>query len=66
VVVTSDRAIIDEAKNCGVTFLTADRLESVMHSPEPVTVEASRSEKRGNPRKLPKNVRRAKRTIRKI
>ena len=66
VVVTSDRAIIDEAKNYGVTFLTADRLESLMHSPEPVTEEAPRSEKRGNPHKLPKNVRRAKRTIRKI
>lgn len=66
VVVTSDRAIIEEAKNYGVTFLTADRLESVMQSPEPVTEEAPRSEKRGNPRKLPKNVRRAKRTIRKI
>lgn len=66
VVVTSDRAIIDEAKSHGVTFLTADRLESVLRSPEPITEEAPRSEKRGNPRKLPKNVRRAKRTIRKI
>ena len=66
VVVTSDRAIIDEAKSCGVTFLTADRLEGVMYSPEPATDEAPRSEKRGNPRKLPKNVRRAKRTIGKI
>lgn len=66
VVVTSDRAIIDEAKNHGVTFLTADRLESVMSLPESTTEEPPRPEKRGNPRKLPKNVRRAKRTIGKL
>lgn len=66
VVVSSDRAIIDEAKKHGVTFLTADRLEDMMIAPEPVTEEALRQEKRGNPRKLPKSVRRAQRTIRKI
>jgi uncharacterized protein len=66
VVVTSDRAIIDEAKSHGVTFLTADRLESVMNVPDSVAEESPRPEKRGNPRKLPKSVRRAKRTIGKI
>lgn len=66
VVVSSDRAIIDEAKGHGVTFLTADRLEGMMALPESSMEEGQRQEKRGNPRKLPKNVRRAKRTIRKI
>lgn len=66
VAVSSDRAIIDEAKNHGVTFLTADRLEGMMASPGSTADEPERQEKRGNPRKLPKSVRRAKRTIRKI
>jgi predicted RNA-binding protein with PIN domain len=66
VVVSSDRAIIDEAKGHGVAFLTADRLESMICAPESVIEERPRPEKRGNPRKLPKSLRRAKRTIGKI
>lgn len=66
VVVSSDRAIIDEAKGHGVTFLTADRLERMMSESEPATEEGPRPEKHGNPRKLPKSIRRAKRTIGKI
>lgn len=66
VVVSSDRAIIDEAKGHGVTFLTADRLEDMMAAPDSTMEESPRQEKRGNPRKLPKSLRRAKRTIGKI
>jgi uncharacterized protein len=66
VAVSSDRAIIDEAKRYGITFLTADRFEGMITSPESTTDENHRQEKRGNPQKLPKSVRRAKRTIRKI
>lgn len=66
IIVSSDRAIIDEAKRHGVTFLTADRLEAMILSPGSTIDERERQEKRGNPRKLPKSARRAKRAIRKI
>jgi predicted RNA-binding protein with PIN domain len=70
IVVTSDRAILDEAKRCGVPFLTPLGLEqhAVM---ERGTDEGSgdgeevRRDKRGNPRKLPKKLRRVVRTLKK-
>jgi hypothetical protein len=65
VVVTSDRAIIDEAKRNNVVFITSERLEASMdgdESPEGVV----RKEKKGNARKAPKNVRKARRALRKI
>lgn len=64
-VVTSDRAIINEAKSHGVPFITPDRLEAAIDGvndddgPE-------REEKKGNPRKAPKSVRRARRMIKKV
>jgi predicted RNA-binding protein with PIN domain len=63
-VVTSDRAIIDEAKKHGIPFVTPDRLERAMAGD--IEEESERTEKKGNPRKAPKNVRKAHRAIRKI
>lgn len=63
VVVTSDRAIIDEAKASGVTFLTPVRFEQTVAGEfvggKDDAVAERAPEKRGNPRKLPKRVRRA-------
>lgn len=74
VVVTSDRAIIDEAKGAGVAFIVPQRLEEMMKGAvmsdqgkgsddddnEPATT------KKGNARKLPKKLRKASKTILKI
>lgn len=65
VVVTSDRAIIDEAKRNGITFITPPKLESALEG-DTAEEEEGTMEKKGNPRRLPKNVRKARRTIRKI
>jgi predicted RNA-binding protein with PIN domain len=65
VVVSSDRAIIDEAKKYGVTFITSARLEAILEGAGPEEDEP-RMEKRGNPRRLPKQLRKARRTIKKI
>ena len=65
VVVTSDRAIIDEAKRHGVPFITPDRLEASMDGNE-YEDDGGRTEKKGNPRKAPKNLRKARRAIKKI
>jgi uncharacterized protein len=65
VVVTSDRAIIDEAKRHGVAFITPDRLEASMDGSEPEDA-GGRAEKKGNPHKAPKNLRKARRAIKKI
>ena len=65
VVVTSDRAIIDEAKKRGVAFITPDRLEASMEGARGEDWEGP-AEKKGNPRKAPKNLRKARRTIKKI
>jgi predicted RNA-binding protein with PIN domain len=65
VVVTSDRAILDEAKRHHVAFVTPDRLEASLSGGEP-DEEGRRTDKKGNPRKAPKNVRRARRAIKKI
>lgn len=65
IVVTSDRAIIDEAKRHGVTFMTPPNLERTLRG-EAFDEEYEKTEKKGNPRRLPKQVRRARRTIKKI
>ena len=65
VVVTSDRAIIDEAKRHGVAFITPDRLEASMDG-EPDEERERGTEKKGNPRKAPKNLRKARRAIKKV
>ncbi len=72
VVVTSDRAIIDEAKRNGVPFLTPVRLNEMMESPaaafdkDDEEYEQRGERKGGNPRKLPKRLRRVTKTINKL
>jgi uncharacterized protein len=71
VVVSSDRAIIDAAKSNGVTFLTPVKFAEMLSSPaygpdeEEDYPDPSRS-KKGNPRKLPKKVRKAVKGIDKL
>jgi uncharacterized protein len=66
VVVSSDRALIDEAKKHGITFITPVRLETSLAG-EGVGLEAGpEGPKKGNPRRLPKSVRKARRAIGKI
>lgn len=64
-VVTSDRAIINEAKSHGIAFITPDRLEAAIDGGDD-DGGAGRGEKKGNPRKAPKNVRKARRMIKKV
>ena len=64
-VATSDRAIINEAKSHGVTFITADRLDAAIDGGGDEDGE-KREEKKGNPRKAPKSVRKARRMIKKV
>lgn len=72
VVVTSDRAIIDEAKRSGVAFVTPDRMEEMISyagSGRNETLgedEEPLRSKKGNPRKLPKKLRRVSKTINRI
>ena len=76
VVVSSDRAIIDEAKINGIAFLTSVKLTQTVAD---VTTNAGaffqkdedddegpKKEKGGNPRRLPKKLRKAVRTLDKI
>ena len=66
VVVTSDRAIIDEAKNHGVPFLTPVALAGMMTESHSTAAAYGKDDddsecesygkKRGNPRKLPKKL----------
>ena len=70
-VVSSDRAIIDEAKLRGVTFLTpvafAEMLSSPAYGPdEEEDYPDNTGPKKGNPRKLPKKVRKAVKGINKL
>ncbi len=70
-IVSSDRAIIDAAKHRGVPFIMPSRLEGAMarltREEDAGTGEAERTtEKKGNPRKLPKRVRRAVKASRKV
>ncbi len=72
VVVTSDRAIIDEAKRAGTAFITPQRLEELIRGEMSGKVEDFGDEeegglpKKGNPRKLPKKLRKATKTLGKI
>jgi uncharacterized protein len=73
VVVTSDRAIIDEAKAHGVPFLTSVKLNEMMSAPSPVYSKGeeddygpSQGAKKGNPRKLPKKLRKVTKAIDKL
>lgn len=64
VVVSSDRALIDEAKRRGVSFMVPTRLESALHG-EDAEGEPRETERKGPSRRLPKKVRRSMRTLRK-
>jgi predicted RNA-binding protein with PIN domain len=73
VIVTSDRAIIDEAKAHGVPFLTSVKLAEMMSAPSPIfdkgeedDYEPSHGMKKGNPRKLPKKLRKVTKAIDKL
>jgi uncharacterized protein len=65
VVVSSDRAIIDEAKRHGVAFITPGRLEAAMDGDDSVD-QSQRREKKGNGRKAPKGLRKARQAMKKI
>ena len=71
IVVSSDRAIIDEAKLRGVSFMTpvkfAEMLSSSGYTPEDEEdyPDIARP-KKGNPRKLPKKIRKAVKGINKL
>jgi len=71
IAVTSDRAIIDEAKKAGVPFMTPVAMEQslVGGKEEPISGKDEddyQRPKTGNPRKLPKKLRKATRSINKI
>lgn len=75
VIVSSDRAIIDEAKAHGVPFLTSMKLAEMMaetgahpsgHGKEEDTEEIYQGKKKGNPRKLPKKLRKVTKAIDKL
>ena len=71
IVVTSDRAIIDEAKKAGVPFMTPVALElSLAGGKEDLGDDDTGHEfhrpKTGNPRKLPKKLRKVTTSINKI
>lgn len=71
VVVSSDRAIIDEAKRQGTPFLTPLRMEQMVDgsddgAPDESDDEARQGRKKGNARKLPKKLRKVIKTIDKI
>jgi predicted RNA-binding protein with PIN domain len=73
VVVTSDRVIIDEAKAHGVPFLTPVKLNEMMAAPSYSFAKNDEDDygqsygvKKGNPRKLPKKLRRVTKTVNKL
>jgi predicted RNA-binding protein with PIN domain len=71
IVVTSDRAILDEAKKAGVPFLTPVAMEqSIVGGKEDSMGDKDDGDfhrpKTGNPRKLPKKLRKATKSINKI
>jgi len=65
VVVSSDRAIIDEAKRCGIPFITPIKLNEAMKYAEENKGETKPMLK-GNPKKLPKKLRKSLRAVEKI
>jgi uncharacterized protein len=64
VVVSSDRALIDEAKRRGVSFMVPARLEAALHG-EDAEGQPRETERKGPSHRLPKKVRRSMRTLRK-
>ncbi len=72
VVVSSDRAIIDEAKRCGVAFVVPSKLEALIaqavfdKDENPAEDTDYFVKKKGNPRKLPKKLRKTSKVISKI
>jgi uncharacterized protein len=71
IVVTSDRAILDEAKKAGVPFMTPVAMEqSIVGRKEDSMGDKDDGDihrrKAGNPRKLPKKLRKATKSINKI
>ncbi len=71
IVVSSDRAIIDEAKARGVAFLTPVKLSEMMAAPafeakDEDDYDETPHPRKGNPRKLPKKVRKAVKAIDKL
>jgi hypothetical protein len=72
VIVTSDRAIIDEAKRFGVAFVVPAKLEAMITDAgfdkheNTFEEEDCSGRKKGNPRKLPKKLRKTSRIIGKI
>lgn len=72
IVVSSDRAIIDEAKQHGVAFTTPQGMEALMtegafgKAAESDEIGSQPAKKKGNPRKLPKKLRKATKTLGKI
>lgn len=72
IIVTSDRAIIDEAKRCGVAFIVPAKLEmmifqaGISKDEEAAEEEVYSVRKKGNPRKLPKKLRKVSMVISKI
>ncbi len=65
VVVSSDRELIDEAKKRGIVFMVPARLETALSGETEDTAERS-TERKGQGRKLPKQVRKARRTLGKV
>lgn len=71
-VVSSDRAIIDEAKRHGVPFVTPGRLREMIAAEPWAGKDEDRDEgirqeaKKGNPRRLPKRLRKASKAISKL
>ncbi len=65
-VVTFDRAILDEAKKHAVPFTTPARLEAALTGGSSDEGDEGRTEKKGNPRRAPKGVRRARRAMKKL
>ncbi|MCX5812193.1 MAG: NYN domain-containing protein [Proteobacteria bacterium] len=72
IVVSSDREIIDEAKRHGAAFLTPPGLEALMardtsgQYTESDETDQQSGKKKGNPRKLPKKLRKSTKTLGKI
>jgi predicted RNA-binding protein with PIN domain len=65
VVVSSDRALIDEAKRYGVVFMVPGGLEAVLAG-ESEQEAVHGPTRKGTARKLPKRVRKARRTLGKV
>jgi predicted RNA-binding protein with PIN domain len=65
IVVSSDRALIDEAKRCGMSFMVPARLEAALHG-EDAKGQPGETERKGPSRRLPKKVRRSMRPLRKV